>query len=65
MCDVDKAAAGGVADPDLDSPLRHVPFVAVVVLGQVVHGAPAVVVVRGLSIPREPGDALSAVVQPE
>ena len=51
-----------VADPDLGGPLRYVLFVAVVVLGQVVHGAPAVVVVRGLPIPIGPGDVLSVVV---
>ena len=62
MCDVDKAAADDGADPDLDGPPRHVLFVAVVVLEQVVHGAPAVIVVRGLPIPREPEDVLSVVV---
>ena len=62
MCDVNEAAAGGVADSDLDGPPRNVLFIAVIVLEQVVHGAPAAAVVRGLSIPREPGDVLSVIV---
>ena len=62
VLDVDEAAAGDVANPDLDGPPRNVHFVAVVELEQVVHRRAIAVVVRGLALVRELRHVLGVVV---
>ena len=62
MLDVDEAAAGDVANPDLGGPPRNVHFVAVVELEQVVHRRAIAVVVRGLALVRELRHVLGVVV---
>ena len=53
VCDIDEAAAGDVANLDLDGPPRNLLVVAVVVLEQLVQRRDIAVVVRGLALARE------------